>query len=425
MPPRSKKSKPASTHSSSPSKAKPAEDAKVEDIESGEAQDTKSETHTEQDTTKDPKDSKDEENYLDDDPRVSQSNAESSPTKAKATAKPETAAHTGEKRQRSIATMFGVTKKARASSPASARSSSPAPGDQPGTSAGSKRTVNGVTALKYIPFSMDNFIAGLNDEQKKLLQLECETLNKVWFKVLQDELTKPYFIKLKQFLWEEGIKDPETLCTKIYPPAKDIYSWSRCTPLGRVKVVIIGQDPYHGPKQAHGLCFSVRPGVQVPPSLRNMYKEIKSTYPSFEPPKHGYLTSWANQGVLLLNTSLTVRASQAGSHAGKGWETFTDAVVKAVDKYGGASLSGSNGVGRGVVFMAWGAWAGKRVAGLDKKKHHILTSAHPSPLSASKGFLGNGHFKKANDWLEQRYGIDSTIDWCSLDVNAKEGGDGN
>ncbi|QRW25265.1 Uracil DNA glycosylase superfamily [Rhizoctonia solani] len=286
MPPRSKKSKPASTHSSSPSKAKPAEDAK-------------SETHTEQDTTKDPKDSKDEENYLDDAPRASQSNAESSPTKAKATAKPETAAHTGEE----------TALKARASSPASARSSSPAPGDQPSTSAGSKRTVNGVTALKYIPFSMDNFIAGLNDEQKKLLQLECETLNKVWFKVLQDELTKPYFIKLKQFLWEEGIKDPETLCTKIYPPAKDIYSWSRCTPLGRVKVVIIGQDPYHGPKQAHGLCFSVRPGVQVPlPYATQMYKEIKSTYPSFEPPKHG--------------------ASQAGSHAGKGWETFTDAVVK-------------------------------------------------------------------------------------------------
>ncbi|CAE6418395.1 hypothetical protein ACGC1H_005080 [Rhizoctonia solani] len=356
-----------------------------------------------------------DENYLDDSP------SRASPSKA--SAKPEAVAHTGEKRQRSIASMFGVAKKARASSPA-ARSSPPAPdGEQPSTS--SKKTVNGVTALKYIPFSMDKFVNGLNEEHKKLLQLECETLNKVWFKVLQDELTKPYFIKLKQFLWEEGVRDAETLCTKIYPPAKDIYSWSRCTPLGRVKVVIIGQDPYHGPKQAHGLCFSVRPGVQVPPSLRNMYKEIKSSYPAFEPPKHGYLTSWANQGVLLLNTSLTVRASQAGSHAGKGWETFTDAVVKAVDKYGGASLSGSNGVGRGVVFMAWGAWAGKRVAGLDKKKHCILTSAHPSPLSANRGFLGNGHFKKANDWLEQHYGIDNAIDWCNLDIDAKEGGDGN
>ncbi|CCO36857.1 uracil-DNA glycosylase [Rhizoctonia solani AG-1 IB] len=418
MPPRSKsKSKPASSKSTaskpSPSKSKPVEDAKVEDVESGDVQDAKDTTAKE-----DTKDNQDGENYLDDTPRASQVNAESSPTKGKTTAKPETAAHTGEKRQRSIASMFGVTKKARASSPASARSSSPAAGDEPSasTSAGAKKTVNGVMALKYIPFSMDAFVAELNDEQKKLLQLECETLNKVWFKVLKDELTKPYFIKLKQFLWEEGIKDPETLCTKIYPPAKDIYSWSRCTPLGRVKVVIIGQDPYHGPKQAHGLCFSVRPGVQVPPSLRNMYKEIKSSYPAFEPPKHGYLTSWANQGVLLLNTSLTVRASQAGSHAGKGWETFTDAVVKAVDKYGGANLSGSNGVGRGVVFLAWGAWAGKRVAGLDK---------HPSPLSASRGFLGNEHFKKANDWLELRYGIDSKIDWCNLDVDAKEGGEGN
>ncbi|CAE6444873.1 unnamed protein product [Rhizoctonia solani] len=424
MPPKSK-SKPASTKSAaskpSPSKAKPIKDTKTEDTESGDVKDTQADADAEEDS----KDNKDAENYLDDTPRASQANAESSPSKGKTTAKPETVAHTGEKRQRSIASMLGVTKKARASSPAPARSSSPAAGDEPSTSTGSKRTVNGVMALKYIPFSMDTFIAGLNDEQKKLLQLECETLNKVWFKVLKDELTKPYFIKLKQFLWEEGVKDPETLCTKIYPPTKDIYSWSRCTPLGRVKVVIIGQDPYHGPKQAHGLCFSVRPGVQVPPSLRNMYKEIKSSYPAFEPPKHGYLTSWANQGVLLLNTSLTVRASQAGSHAGKGWETFTDAVVKAVDKYGGASLSGSNGVGRGVVFMAWGAWAGKRVAGLDKKKHCILTSAHPSPLSANRGFLGNGHFKKANDWLEQRYGVDNAIDWCGLDVNAKEGGDGN
>ncbi|CAE6499260.1 unnamed protein product [Rhizoctonia solani] len=409
MPPRSKATTSALLK---PSKAKAKE---VEDKD----------TAAENVETK-PEDTKDkQENYLEDSP-PSQSNAKSSPSKDKPSAKPEATAHTGEKRQRSIASMLGVTKKARASSPdrAAARSSSPAlEGDQPGPSA--KRTVNGVTALKYIPFSMDTFVEGLNEEQKKLLQLECETLNKVWFKVLQGELTKPYFIKLKQFLWEEGVKDAETLCTKIYPPAKDIYSWSRCTPLGRVKVVIIGQDPYHGPKQAHGLCFSVRPGVQVPPSLRNMYKEIKSSYPAFEPPKHGYLTSWANQGVLLLNTSLTVRASQAGSHAGKGWETFTDAVVKAVDKYGGASLPGSNGVGRGVVFMAWGAWAGKRVAGLDKKKHCILTSAHPSPLSASRGFLGNGHFKKANDWLEQHYGVDSAVDWCNLDIEAKEGGDAN
>ncbi|KAF8608151.1 uracil-DNA glycosylase [Ceratobasidium sp. AG-I] len=302
---------------------------------------------------------------------------------------------------------------------------SSSPGGDPDSASTSKaparRTVNGVTALKYIPFSMDEFEKSLTENQRRLLQLEIETLSKSWFKVLKDELKKPSFIKLKEFLWEEGVKDKNTPCKKVYPPAEDIYAWSQYTPLGRVKVVIIGQDPYHGPKQAHGLCFSVRPGVAVPPSLRNMYAEIKSSYPGFEPPKHGSLISWANAGVLLLNTSLTVRAGEAGSHAGKGWEPFTDAVVKAVDKYGGASLPGASGVGKGVVFLAWGAWAAKRVAGLDAKKHCILKSAHPSPLSAHRGFLGNGHFKKANDWLEQKYGVESTVDWCTLDVNAKAG----
>ncbi|KAG8726845.1 hypothetical protein FRC11_014372, partial [Ceratobasidium sp. 423] len=234
-----------------PSKSKGIEVIKAIDAKdnaSENVQDSKAEATEDVEDAKSNKD-EDEDNYLDETPHPSQSNANTSPSKGK-TAKPEAAAHTGEKRQRSIASMFGVTKKARASSPDPARSSSPAAGDdQPGTS--SKRTVNGVIALKYIPFSMDTFVNGLNEEQKRLLSLECETLNKVWFKVLKDELTKPYFIKLKQFLWEEGVKDAETLCAKIYPPAKDIYSWSRCTPLGRVKVVIIGQDPYHGPKQAH------------------------------------------------------------------------------------------------------------------------------------------------------------------------------
>lgn len=205
---------------------------------------------------------------------------------------------------------------------------------------------------------------------------------------------------------------------KVYPAPQNIYSWSNLTPLGRVKVVIIGQDPYHGPRQAHGLCFSVPHGVQIPPSLRNIYKEIKNEYPEFDPPQHGNLTAWAQNGVLLLNTCLTVRASDAGSHSGKGWEQFTDRVVDVVDKYGGANLaahgSGLAGRGRGIVFLAWGAWAAKRVAKLDKKKHLILTSAHPSPLSASKGFLGNGHFKKANEWLESKYGQDGCVDWCTL-----------
>jgi uracil-DNA glycosylase len=240
-----------------------------------------------------------------------------------------------------------------------------------------------------------------------------------WLKHLQDEIRKPYFIKLKKFLWEEGIKgpEPETFTNKIFPPANEIYSWSRYTQLGQVRVVIIGQDPYHGPNQAHGLCFSVKPGVAVPPSLLNMYKEIRAEYPSFTPPKHGCLASWAEAGVLLLNTSLTVRASQAGSHAKKGWEEFTDAVIASVAKYGGADLvKGGSGEGRGVVFLAWGGWAAKRVDKLDKKKHLILKSAHPSPLSAARGFLGNNHFKKANEWLADKYGIEETIDWTKLEI---------
>ncbi|KAG8741193.1 hypothetical protein FRC10_003187 [Ceratobasidium sp. 414] len=369
-----------------------------------------------------------EENYLEDTPKAGQnsSNKSGKASAVKATAKPEAVAATGEKRQRSIAEMFGggkgkdgASKKARASTPPGGRgmaSSSPGgPGEASSSKAPARRTVNGVTLLKYVPFSLSEFQGSLTERQRELLALE--------FKILKDELKKPSFIKLKEFLWEEGVRGKDKPCPSVYPPAADIYAWSRYTPLGRVKVVIIGQDPYHGPKQAHGLCFSVRPGVAVPPSLKNMYTEIKNSYPSFVPPKHGSLVSWANAGVLLLNTSLTVKASQAGSHAGKGWEPFTDAVVKAVDKYGGASLPGSNGVGKGVVFLAWGAWAAKRVAGLDKKKHCILTSPHPSPLSAHRGFIGNGHFKKANDWLEQKYGVDSTVDWCTLDINAKEGGE--
>jgi len=196
--------------------------------------------------------------------------------------------------------------------------------------------------------------------------------------------------------------------------ADNIYAWSN-TPLGKVKVVIIGQDPYHGPGQAHGLCFSVPPGAAIPPSLRNIYAEIKAEYPEFDPPKHGHLTPWADNGVLMLNTCLTVRAAQAGSHSNKGWEEFTDKVVDIVDKYGGANLGAENfGYGRGVVFLAWGSWAAKRVAKLSKTKHLILTSAHPSPFSAHRGFLGNGHFKAANDWLEKKYGQDSKVDWCSL-----------
>jgi len=243
-------------------------------------------------------------------------------------------------------------------------------------------------------------------------------MGKSWLKVLKDEIKKPYFVALKKFLWEEGVRGPDDMpkSLKVYPSPDNIYAWSN-TPLGKVKVVIIGQDPYHGPGQAHGLCFSVPPGAKVPPSLRNIYAEIKAEYPEFDPPKHGNLTPWADNGVLMLNTCLTVRAAQPGSHSNKGWEDFTDKVVDIVDKYGGANLGAENlGLGRGVVFLAWGTWAAKRVAKLSKTKHLILTSAHPSPFAAHKGFLGNGHFKAANDWLEEKYGRESEVDWCSLTI---------
>ncbi|KAI0767915.1 uracil-DNA glycosylase [Irpex lacteus] len=278
----------------------------------------------------------------------------------------------------------------------------------------------GGQTLNSIPFSLSAYVEALSDTEKRLLALECDTMGKSWLKVLKDEITKPYFLKLKQFLWDQGVRGASDTPNnvKVYPAPQNIYSWSNLTPLGRVKVVIIGQDPYHGPKQAHGLSFSVPHGVAIPPSLRNIYKEIQNEYPEFTMPQHGNLTAWAQNGVLLLNTCLTVKANEAGSHSGKGWEEFTDKVVDVIDKYGGANLPSQGDVlaghGRGIVFLAWGAWAAKRVAKLNKTKHLILTSAHPSPLSASRGFLGNGHFKKANEWLEAKYGQDGCVDWCTL-----------
>jgi uracil-DNA glycosylase len=174
--------------------------------------------------------------------------------------------------------------------------------------------------------------------------------------------------------------------------------------------VILGQDPYHNDHQAHGLCFSVRPPTKPPPSLKNVYIALARDYPSFcppPPPNTGLLTPWADAGVLLLNTCLTVQAHQAASHAGKGWEKFTEAVIDIVAKQS-----------RGVVFLAWGSPALKRTAKVDKKKHLVLSSVHPSPLSASRGFFDCGHFKKCNEWLEGRYGVGGGVDW-TLDPKVK------
>jgi uracil-DNA glycosylase len=178
---------------------------------------------------------------------------------------------------------------------------------------------------------------------------------------------------------------------------------SRYTPFHSVKVVILGQDPYHNVNQAHGLAFSVRPPTPAPPSLKNMYIALGKDYPTFSrPPKNGgLLTPWAQRGVLLLNTCLTVRAHEANSHANRGWERFTQKVIDLV----AAKRT------RGVVFMAWGTPAGKRVAKVDTKRHCVLKSVHPSPLSAMRGFFDCGHFKKGNEWLVTRYGEGSEIDW--------------
>jgi uracil-DNA glycosylase len=175
----------------------------------------------------------------------------------------------------------------------------------------------------------------------------------------------------------------------IYPPSKNIFNAFNSTPLDQVKVVILGQDPYHGPNQAHGLCFSVQPGVPAPPSLQNMFKELNRDLGIPIPP-HGCLQSWAEQGVLLLNATLTVEQGRAGSHQGKGWETFTDKAIQLVNEQC-----------QGVVFLLWGSYAQKKSAFIDSRKHLILKAPHPSPLSAHRGFIGCGHFSKANQYLQQ------------------------
>lgn len=212
-----------------------------------------------------------------------------------------------------------------------------------------------------------------------------------WKEILQEEFSKPYFEELISFVKSEYSSGT------IYPAGRNIFrAFDRC-PLDKLKVVIIGQDPYHGPGQAHGLCFSVNDGVAFPPSLQNIFKEIKSDL-GIDIPTSGNLTRWANQGVLLLNATLTVRAHQAGSHQRKGWEEFTDAAIRSLAEQR-----------EHLVFILWGAYAQKKGAFIDRSKHLVLASAHPSPLSAYNGFFGNKHFSRANDYLVE-HGM-SPINW--------------
>ncbi|PWN38012.1 uracil-DNA glycosylase [Meira miltonrushii] len=288
-------------------------------------------------------------------------------------------------------------------------------------------------------------------------RVEKETMDPEWYERLSGEMEKDYFKKLKHFLQGE-VQSKKT----IYPPAQLIHSWSRLTPLSTVKVVVVGQDPYHGQNQACGHSFSVPKGIAVPGSLKNIYKELVEEYGSgFVPPKHGCLDGWAKQGVLLLNACLTVEAHKAGSHHNKGWEPFTQTILRAIaedaakgpkasvktstiaNMFGKAAEkqgvkpaivtpsssntaksssddSSQSSSSKGVVFLAWGLPAAKTLAeaGITEKSSNILLlkSPHPSPLSAHRGFLGNGHFKKANEWLESesRYGSGGGIDWTKL-----------
>ncbi len=208
-------------------------------------------------------------------------------------------------------------------------------------------------------------------------------INQSWDEILKEEYQKEYFKNLQQFI------DEEYNTHSIYPPKEDIWNGFKEVPYNKVKIVILGQDPYHGEGQAHGMAFSVKPGVKIPPSLRNIYKELNQTM-DFEIPDHGHLIKWAQEGVLMLNTVLTVREGKPGSHKNKGWEKFTDAVIKKL-----------NDRKSPIVFILWGAPAKKKIELITSPWHKVLTAAHPSPLSAYNGFFGCNHFNKANEYLKE------------------------
>ncbi|HIF9105600.1 TPA: uracil-DNA glycosylase [Photobacterium damselae] len=214
-----------------------------------------------------------------------------------------------------------------------------------------------------------------------------------WQNFLQQQQQQEYFEQIQSY-----VANARQQGKVVYPPEEDVFSAFTATPLDKVKVVILGQDPYHGPDQAHGLSFSVKPGVKTPPSLANMYKELATDIDGFTIPDHGYLQSWAEQGVLLLNTVLTVEQGNAHSHAKIGWETFTDKVIEHIDQEC-----------EGVIFLLWGAHAQKKGKKINTQKHHVLKSAHPSPLSAYRGFFGCQHFSQTNTLLQAMN--KTTITW--------------
>ena len=222
--------------------------------------------------------------------------------------------------------------------------------------------------------------------------MELDRIPPSWRPALAAEVSEPYFAELRGFLEEE--RRTHT----VFPPEGEVFTQFELTPYDRVRVLILGQDPYHGPKQAHGLAFSVRPGVRPPPSLANIFKELHADQ-GCPIPRHGSLTRWAEQGVLLLNAVLTVRRGEANSHKNRGWERFTDAVIRAVNEREST-----------VVFVLWGAYAGKKAELIDTRRHVVLRSAHPSPFSADRGFFGSKPFSQINAALEKSG--QPPIDWC-------------
>jgi len=220
-----------------------------------------------------------------------------------------------------------------------------------------------------------------------------------WHSVLEPEFSKHYMAQLRQFLQQE-----KQVGKTIFPPGGQIFNAFNSTPFDQVKVVVLGQDPYHGAGQAHGLCFSVMPGVRIPPSLQNIYKELHSDL-GIPVPDHGCLQPWAEQGVLLLNATLTVEESKAGAHQGRGWEQFTDAAVHALAEQR-----------EGLVFILWGSYAQKKGAFIDGSRHLVLKGPHPSPLSAHRGFFGTRPFSQANAYLQSRG--QAPIDWALPPVSA-------
>ncbi|XP_069070864.1 uracil-DNA glycosylase isoform X1 [Pleurodeles waltl] len=256
-----------------------------------------------------------------------------------------------------------------------------------------------VLAVVSPPLSPEQLDRIQRNKQAALQKLASRSIpegfGKTWSEALSGEFVKPYFTKLSAFVAEERKR-----CT-VYPPPQQVYTWTQMCSITDVKVVILGQDPYHGPNQAHGLCFSVQTPVPPPPSLENMYKELAKDIEGFAHPGHGDLTGWAKQGVLLLNAVLTVRAHNANSHKDRGWEQFTDAVVSWLNK----NLDG-------LVFMLWGAYAQKKGSSIDRKRHHVLQAVHPSPLSVHRGFFGCKHFSKTNEFLAKSG--KEPIDWKKL-----------